>query len=457
MEFINLFMGRAIEEGLFQGIQLPEGGPNISNLCYADDVLFLGLWSDQNVVTLKRLLRWLGLISGLKVKQRKCKLYGIGVDETEVSRMAALLNCEAGKLPFLYLGVPIGANMKRKVFWAPVIDRLKSKLSKWKTRHLSFAGRLTLAKTGITDAKKKLRWVKWDLVSKSKKFGGLAVRRIRDFNLAMLTKWWWRFKSNPNQLWAKVVALIHNNNSTDQLIPLKNSVAGVWKVIGSMSKELSKIGINISDNLISENGSWKWRNNSEELFSVKQVRQDIEGSMEVSSNSVSGFDWLSCPPPPKTNFLLWRALLGKIASREGLARRGAPMSDVSCPRCGMEAETSDHIFFNCLWARCIWWNVLAWVRIKFPLQCSSLPELISVLKDSPGGRIWKRIVRTIVCATVWRIWSARNAKVFEDCFIPINKTFDLIKEDAFLWICNRANLRKPSWESWELFDVVGIM
>ncbi|KAM0021125.1 hypothetical protein Hdeb2414_s0011g00359861 [Helianthus debilis subsp. tardiflorus] len=37
--------------------------------------------------------------------------------------------------------------MKRAKNWKPVVDRLNAKLSKWKARHLSFAERMTLAKS----------------------------------------------------------------------------------------------------------------------------------------------------------------------------------------------------------------------------------------------------------------------------------------------------------------------
>ncbi|XP_022030910.1 uncharacterized protein LOC110931845 [Helianthus annuus] len=370
----------------------------------------------------------------------------------------------------------------------PVVDKVKARLSKWKVRHLSFAGRLTLLKSvlgsipsyylslfyapksivnkidrirkdflwGITDTKKKLRWARWDFMLSSKKAGGLGIGRIRDFNLAMLTKWWWRFKSNPNQLWAEVIAGIHKNNSGDQLIPIKISVPGVWKDIGGMKQVLEKMGIIIGDNLILKDGCWSWRSNKDKTFSVKQVRIDIEGSLGTDSSSTSLFDW-NIWSPPKVKLLMWRALLGKVASKVGLDHRGISVPDVSCPRCGINAEHPDHIFFNCLWARSLWWNVLSWVRLKFPLHCASLSALVSYIKETPGGRVWKKLVQMIVAAMVWRIWSARNAKVFEGKFIPIRQSVDLVKEDTFLWICNRSKLKKLSWENWDKFDVVDLM
>ncbi|KAJ0901627.1 putative RNA-directed DNA polymerase [Helianthus annuus] len=57
MEIISILMNRACNSGLFEGCQLPNGGPLISHLCYADDVLFIGAWSEDNAANLNRILR----------------------------------------------------------------------------------------------------------------------------------------------------------------------------------------------------------------------------------------------------------------------------------------------------------------------------------------------------------------------------------------------------------------
>ncbi|XP_022041563.1 uncharacterized protein LOC110944157 [Helianthus annuus] len=215
-------------------------------------------------------------------------------------------------------------------------------------------------------------------------------------------------------------------------------------------------GINLNQYLIVVNGVWRWRTSSDEFFSVKQVRKDLEDAKWADVPDDPELVWNGWATP-KGNLLLWRALIGRIASREGLVRRGVPVADVGCPRCGLEPESPNHIFCTCLWAKCIWWNVLAWTRIRFPAECSTLVDLVRVIKESPGSPIWKRLVYTIVIATVWRIWSARNAKVFEGTFIPVMKSVELIKEDSFLWFCNRAKIKNPSWDKWVVFDVLDIL
>lgn len=56
------------------------------------------------------------------------------------------INCLIGSLPFTYLSNPIRASMSWAVHWNPIIDKFRSKLSKWKASTLSFIRRLILCK-----------------------------------------------------------------------------------------------------------------------------------------------------------------------------------------------------------------------------------------------------------------------------------------------------------------------
>ncbi|KAJ0934873.1 putative RNA-directed DNA polymerase [Helianthus annuus] len=268
MEVLDMLTKRAVELGLFHGLRLPNNGPLLSHLCYADDVLFIGEWSKHNVVSLSRFLRCLHLLTGLKVNHQKCHLFGIGVEEEEVNGMSRILKCEVGSLPFTYLGIPIGANMKTARHWQPVVEKFNKKLSAWKAKTLSFAGRVTLVKAvlgslpsyylslflapkciikkleglrrdfvwGRMGLQKKIRWVQWGNITKPKSMGGIGLGGIREFNVAMISKWWWRYKDNPNQLWAKVVSSIHAIRNHNNLIPLKKTIPGIWKDVGSIDR-----------------------------------------------------------------------------------------------------------------------------------------------------------------------------------------------------------------------------
>lgn len=45
--------------------------------------------------------------------------------------MAKMLRCEMGTLPFTYLGVSLGFNLRSPKTWGLVVNKFKSKLAIW--------------------------------------------------------------------------------------------------------------------------------------------------------------------------------------------------------------------------------------------------------------------------------------------------------------------------------------
>lgn len=81
-------------------------------------------------------MRCFSLCTGLKVNLNKSSLYGVGVEDAEIEGMAGTLNCKIGSMPFNFLGLMIGANMKREKYWKIVLDKFNKKLSAWKAKCL---------------------------------------------------------------------------------------------------------------------------------------------------------------------------------------------------------------------------------------------------------------------------------------------------------------------------------
>ncbi|XP_022013939.1 uncharacterized protein LOC110913415 [Helianthus annuus] len=76
-----------------------------------------------------------------------------------------------------------------------------------------------------------------------KDFWGMGFGSLRVVNLAMLSKWWWRFKVERDSLWRKVVWEIHNSARTWSFIPAKLSVASPWKQIYNIKGDFSVVGL----------------------------------------------------------------------------------------------------------------------------------------------------------------------------------------------------------------------
>ncbi|GKA67646.1 hypothetical protein Tco_0767563 [Tanacetum coccineum] len=111
------------------------------------DAVFVGEWNISNIKTIVRVLKCFFMASGLKINLSKSKLSGIGISKKEVDEAAAIFGCSTLIPPFQYLRVKIGAPMSRINSYKEVIDKVSSRLSKWKIKTLSCGGRLTLIKS----------------------------------------------------------------------------------------------------------------------------------------------------------------------------------------------------------------------------------------------------------------------------------------------------------------------
>ncbi|XP_022020022.1 uncharacterized protein LOC110920094 [Helianthus annuus] len=78
-----------------------------------------------------------------------------------------------------------------------------------------------------------------------KDLGGLGMGSLREANVAMLSKWWWRFKVDQQSLWRKVVWSIHAASRSWNYIPVKLSLAGPWKQLGKIGEDLMKADIDV--------------------------------------------------------------------------------------------------------------------------------------------------------------------------------------------------------------------
>ena len=93
-------------------------------------------------------------------------------------------------------------------------------------------------------------WVKWERMLRDLKFGGLNVGSLRDSNLGLLGKWWWRFVGENQSLWVKIVKSIFGSKGgleggRGRLGPGGRG-SSAWGGIVSVGKDLKKLGIDFA-------------------------------------------------------------------------------------------------------------------------------------------------------------------------------------------------------------------
>ncbi|GKA51027.1 RNA-directed DNA polymerase, eukaryota, reverse transcriptase zinc-binding domain protein [Tanacetum coccineum] len=237
-----------VSAGMFKGIELSPS-LNISHLFFADDAM---------------------------INMSKSKIMGVHVEDSKVKHAASKLGCLILNTPFSYLGTKIGGVMSRVEAWKEVVDKVTSRLSKWKMKSLSIGGRLTLLKSvlgsipiyhmsiyrvpkrvllvlesirshffnGNDSNSKKASWVKWSSVITSKEKGGLGVANLYALNRALMLKWVWRFFSNKESFWARVIKAIYGEDGSMGKVAC-SGIRSCWMNIVNEVNVLKEQGINL--------------------------------------------------------------------------------------------------------------------------------------------------------------------------------------------------------------------
>lgn len=163
-----------------------------------------------------------------------------------------------------YLGVPSFHGRLMKDTFAGILDRIRLKLAGWKANSLSFAGRYTLAQAvlsaipyytmqttllpngvilaiekmirdflwGSKEGARKCHLVKWDVITKSKAYGGLGIRKLEPMNRAFLAKLGWRIIQNDDSLWVRIFKAKYAITSADCTTwRPKLNMSNAWKDI----------------------------------------------------------------------------------------------------------------------------------------------------------------------------------------------------------------------------------
>jgi len=112
-EVLNRLLSKAAATGFFQGLYVGSGNVNITHLQIADNTLIFCEPNIEYLQNIKRIMFSFQSFSGLTVNYAKSGLIVIGKDESWAMEAAKELQYNLVQLPITYLGVPLGANMRK--------------------------------------------------------------------------------------------------------------------------------------------------------------------------------------------------------------------------------------------------------------------------------------------------------------------------------------------------------
>lgn len=94
---------------------------------------------------------------------------------------------------------------------------------------------------GVTVFRRKIPWVSWDKLCRSKESGGLGVHDIGRFNQALLGKQAWFIFSQPSSLMARVLKIRYFKNSSFLEAAMGSCPSYMWSILHG--REALKLGL----------------------------------------------------------------------------------------------------------------------------------------------------------------------------------------------------------------------
>lgn len=213
----------------------------LNNLAFADDLLILCKGDLTSVQKLSRILREFEELSGLTANLLKSKLFLGGVTPHISNTLLSATGFQLGHIPLRYQGFPIAACSWSKSECYTLVEKVRSRVSCWSSRHLSFAGILHLFNSvlhafhiywssaflvpkGVLDEinkichqflrsgnsqKRKPAPVNWEELCHPKRVGGLGLKNIYQWNLAAIGMQVWNISAEKDDLWVKWVSGVY--------------------------------------------------------------------------------------------------------------------------------------------------------------------------------------------------------------------------------------------------------
>ncbi len=189
-----------------------------------------------------------------------------------------------------------------------------------------------------------------------------------------------------------------------------------------------------------------WQPSGSTIFQVRSYYQVLSNTAGVM------FPWKciwKSKVPPRVNFFIWTAALGKILTADNLRRRHVILVSWCC-MCKGDGETIDHLFLHCKVAKEMWDTVfnlfgLTWVMPK------RVVDLLSCWQGKMGRHRNIEIWRAIPHCLMWCLWKERNARLFEANDRNVLELKMVFFRTLFGW--RTATGLSPSLSYLEFFDL----
>ncbi|KAK2652942.1 hypothetical protein Ddye_012798 [Dipteronia dyeriana] len=359
--------------------------------------------------------------SGLLANQDKSNIFTSGLSSTTNEQLINLFGYTVGSLPIRYLGIPIISTKLCLQDCSPLVDKVSGRLTSWMNHILSYADRLQLIISVLSSLQvfwasyvclpiKILKIIEhkfcsflWKGVKDDSKGGGLGIKDLSSWNKALMIRHLWILIYGMNNLWSSWIKAYHLKGSN--LWEVKAPSTCSWNLrkllyLRPIARPLFKhyIGNGSSTSLWFDN----WHPDASSALA----------SLRAPHPLVPWFKLVWFPQNiPRMSFILWMAVRGRLPTRDRIHKYD-PRAVTTCVLCNSHLESHAHLFFECLFSRAIWTQLMNYYGTHWIGLCWN--DFIAWASTHWRGNT-PVIVAKKLClgAAIYHIWRECNCHIFE--------------------------------------------
>ncbi|GJS68607.1 hypothetical protein Tco_0683172 [Tanacetum coccineum] len=174
---------------------------------------------------------------GLVPSIPKSTVFFYNMGNTMKNEILGIMSFLEGNITAMYLGVPFISSWLLNQDCKILVEKAKNRIGDWKNKSLSFAGRLQLCKSILSSMQ--IYWalvlvipkakVAWDYICLPKIEGGLGLRSLEVFNIALMATHIWNIVSNKESLWVRWIHMYKLKGRTIWDVPVKANMCWGWR------------------------------------------------------------------------------------------------------------------------------------------------------------------------------------------------------------------------------------